>query len=113
MINSYSFGKIEIDNEIYNSDLVIFPDGRVDKSWWREKSHLLTARDLQKVIAACPEVLIAGTGVMGCMKSSPDLEEYLRERGIHYIEVRSGSAVELYNQYSQTKKTAVCIHLTC
>ncbi len=113
MINSYSYGKIEINSEIYNSDLVIFPDGRVDESWWREKSHLLTVRDLQKVIASGPEVLIAGTGAMGCMKSTPDLEEYLRERGIQFIEVRSGSAVELYNQFSQTKKTAACIHLTC
>jgi hypothetical protein len=37
MIESFSFGRAVIDGRVYHSDLILFPDGRIQSSWWRKK----------------------------------------------------------------------------
>ncbi|MDL1969074.1 MAG: hypothetical protein LWW97_11200 [Deltaproteobacteria bacterium] len=36
MIESYSFGSIVVDGRKFISDLIIYPDGRIEASWWRK-----------------------------------------------------------------------------
>jgi hypothetical protein len=113
MIDSYSFGSIEINGHLYNSDLIIYPDGRVEYSWRREKGHKLKKHDILDLIEAKPEIIVAGTGAMGCMACSQGLKEYLESMDIELIAVPSEEAVELYNKFSTTKRVGACFHLTC
>ena len=113
MIDSCSFGCLVINGKKYNSDLVIYPDGRVKDSWRRRSGHRLSLDDMEDLIEAEPEVIIAGTGVSGLMRPEKELEKTLRQRGIVFIALPNQKAVEYYNDLVQTKRVAAGFHLTC
>jgi uncharacterized protein len=68
-IDSCSFGSIVINGKTYTDDLVIHPDGKILKPWRRKRGHQLSMDDLRELIDSAPEVIVAGTGVSGGMKS--------------------------------------------
>ena len=113
MIDSYSFGRIEINGKQYSSDVIIYPDGRVQGSWWRKSGHRLSAHDIQELIESGPDVIIAGTGASGLMKPDRELEKYLAEEGIEFVVLPSRDATQRYNQLAGKKKVGACFHLTC
>jgi len=113
MIDSTTFGTISIDGKTYNSDVIIYPDGRVTDSWWRASGHRLTRRDIQPIAASNPEVIVAGTGVYGRMIPDPDVAAALGEMGIEFLAAPNREALKLYNRHVKTRKTAGCFHLTC
>ena len=51
MIDSYKFGKITIEGNDYNQD-VILTSTKVIKNWQREEGHLLKAIDLKQAMKA-------------------------------------------------------------
>ncbi len=61
MIDSFSFGTMVIDGKPYTSDLIIFPDGRVQDAWWRARGHVLSANDIADLVDKKPKIIIAGT----------------------------------------------------
>jgi hypothetical protein len=112
-IDSYQFGKIVIDGVNYSSDCLILGDA-VQSNWWRKQGHLLSAEDLQPVIAAKPSVLIVGCGASGLMKVSEEARQVLLENGIQLEAANTARAVDRFNEMSQTDvKTAAALHLTC
>jgi len=66
-IEAYSFGKIVIDKEQFQSDVIIYPD-RVDDKWWRQEGHNLIISDLPFLPEHQPKILIIGQGKFGFMK---------------------------------------------
>ena len=113
MIDSYKFGEIVIDGQIYSSDLIIFP-GRVDASWWRAKGHELAEVDLESVLADPPEVLVVGTGRYGRLSVLPDTERVLTEHGVQLVAQPTKVACQMYNEQVQAgKRTIAALHLTC
>jgi hypothetical protein len=60
-ITHYSFGRITVDDEIFTSDVVIYPD-RINSSWWRKEGHLLQVADLKEIVKESVPFLIIGTG---------------------------------------------------
>ena len=113
LIKSYSFGSIIIDGEKYSKDVIIFPDGRIHNPWWRSQGHTLALNDLDKLLLAKPEVIVAGTGALGFMRPTAELTDFLAQHGIEFIDLRSSKAVEIYNQLSGSRKVGGCFHLTC
>ena len=113
MIDSTTFGTISIDGKTYNSDVIIYPDGRVADSWRRASGHRLTLGDIQTLTAIEPEVIVAGTGVNGRMIPNPEVVAALAEKGIEILAAPNEKAVKLYNNSLKTRKTAGCFHLTC
>lgn len=118
MINSYAFGKMEIDGNSYNFDLIILPGGRVKDNWYRQSGHTLTLDDLSQLTDARPELIIAGTGAYGRMALAPGLSKTLAQMGIQIRALKTAEAVDLYNQMLKEKTTApqtlgACFHLTC
>ncbi len=112
-IDSYQFGKIVIDGVNYSSDCLIL-GGTVQANWWRKRGHLLSAEDLQPVIAAKPSVLIVGCGASGLMKISEEARQVLLEEDIQLEAVDTAKAVERFNELSQTGvDIAAALHLTC
>jgi hypothetical protein len=111
-INRYQFGKITIDDKIYNSDVIIFPD-TIIQNWRREKGHILDIKDLNDVIGYKPDVLIIGTGMFGLMHVNDTTITKIKEKGIKYITIqKTKEACEEYNQEKHIKKVAA-LHLSC
>ncbi len=114
VIDACSFGKMVINHRTYTSDLIIYPDGRVVDSWWREKGHRLSSSDISQLILSEPEVIVAGTGISGMMKPETGLENLLNQKGIQFHSGPNHEAVELYMKLSsKKKKIGACFHLTC
>ena len=55
MIDNSSFGQMVIDGTMYTSDLIIYPDGRVTDSWWRQSGHRLSSVDIDGLIKMLEE----------------------------------------------------------
>jgi hypothetical protein len=113
MIDSFRFGSIVIDGRTYRSDVLIFPDGLVRDGWWRGKGHRLDPKDIQLLIEANPEIIVAGTGVSGMMRPTPDLETFLSAQGIRFVAAPNKEATHHFNDNIDQYRTAGCFHLTC
>jgi len=111
-IDSYSFGRIVIDGKPYTSDLIIYPDKKIDSSWWRIEGHLLQPEDLEGLFKKRPEVLVIGTGHDGVMKVPGKTILAIKEKGIEVHVAKTGEAVKLFNNLSG-RKVAAALHLTC
>lgn len=113
VIESYSFGSMLIAGTIYTKDVVIFPNGSILSPWWRNQGHVLATGDLQELLGTEPEIIICGTGFMGVMRPTEELQEYLASNNTEFIVQKSSKAVETYNQLAGNKKVGGCFHLTC
>ena len=114
MIQSTTFGTMTIDGRTFHSDLIIFPDGRVQDNWWRRRGHVLAVDDILTLADTSPDVIVAGTGTSGRMRPDPGLQPFLNERGIELIAEVNFRAVEIFNQkIAAGMKTGGCFHLTC
>ncbi len=112
-IESYTYGQMTIDGQLYKKDLIIFPD-RIIPDWWRKEGHLLSMEDLGEVIEAKPEVLIVGTGDSGFMHVPLSTELDLKDKNVEVIVKKTDKAVQLFNeQILMGKNVAGAFHLTC
>jgi hypothetical protein len=96
-----------------NSDLIIYPDGRIQDAWCRKRGHALTKEDLQALLDAGPEVIIAGTGIHGRMKPDSGLGEALGKMGIQFLAGPNDQAVSWFNDRIAATKAGACFHLAC
>jgi hypothetical protein len=113
MIDGFAFGSMVIDGLSYRSDLIIFPDGRVQDSWRRLQGHVLSQQDIAVLVASEPAMIIAGAGVYGRMRSEPALERFLLQKNIRFMIGPNNQAVNWYNQDFKDQKVGACFHLTC
>ncbi|MDI6688473.1 MAG: MTH938/NDUFAF3 family protein [Desulfobacterales bacterium] len=113
VITGCSFGVIVIKGKQYNSDLIVYPDGHIEDSWYRRKGHSLSLDDIGKLVESKPEVIIAGTGVSGLMRPEVGLDKALLKKGIEFIAQPNQKAMKTYNELSSIKKIGACFHLTC
>ena len=113
LIDSYAFGRMVVGGTPYTSDLIIFPDGRIVSSWWRLSGHRLQVADIKGLIAAGPDIIVAGTGAAGLMRPALELQELLADKGIEFIAEPCGKAYHTYNSLPQAKYVGACFHLTC
>jgi hypothetical protein len=111
-IDSYQFGKIVIDGQVYTKDVILLPD-RVIGGWWRKEGHTLHLSDLKEILGANPSLLIVGQGAQSRMRVSPEVEEALKIAGITLISLPTGEACQEYNQQSAENTIAAALHLTC
>lgn len=114
MIDSYSFGRIGIDQKIYVRDVIILPD-RIQDSWWRKEGHLLQLADIESAIEESdPEIVVVGKGKFGVMKVSTKVMTYLQNKNIPLYAEKSDKAVEMFNQLTNSGKRVLgAFHLTC
>jgi hypothetical protein len=111
-IDSYSFGRIVIEGQVYTSDVIIYPD-RVDASWWRKEGHRLQPDDIAEALNEHPNVLIIGTGYAGVMRVPKEVLTHIASETEVKIE-RTAKAIELYNALQGKKKRVIAaLHVTC
>ena len=113
-IDSYSFGSIEIDGNVYSTDVILL-GGEVKGPWWREAGgHVYAAEDFEELLAAAPEVVILGTGYFGRVKVLDETLTALAEAGSEIVVERTGGAVECFNRFAEEgRDVAAALHLTC
>lgn len=112
-IDTYQFGQITIDGVSYSSDCLISGD-TVQSNWWRKQGHLLSAEDIQPIIAAKPSVLVVGCGASGLMKVTEEIQQLLQEHDIKLEALDTHKAVQRFNELSQAGvNVAAALHLTC
>ena len=111
-IQVFRFGRIVIDNVVYNRDVIIFPD-KVRTDWRRRDGHNLALEDLVEVLEGNPETIILGRGVFGRMKVSDDIRELITERGIELIVFRTEGARKAYNELRERRRVIAALHLSC
>ena len=111
-IESYRFGKIVIDGESYQKDVIIFPEG-VQPNWWRAQGHSLCMEDLKDVLAAQPKTLILGTGTFGRMNIPTETLAGIEAVGIQVLAHKTEKACKIYNQRKDDGGVIAALHLTC
>ena len=111
-IQSYSFGKITVDNTVYSSDILILPGG-ARPNWWRKEGHNLRQEDLHEVVEVHPTVLVIGTGNVGMMQVPQKTLDYLAAQGIRVEVERTAAACQRYNELAKSEPAAAALHLTC
>ena len=113
LIKSYDFGRIEIDNKGYTSDVIIYDD-HVNSTWWRKEGHYLQMEDIEEILNVKPDIIIIGTGKYGTMKISNEVKNELDSRGIEAICANTDEACKRHNEMSDSsKKVVTALHLTC
>ena len=113
LINSYQFGEIKINNNIYHDDVIIYPDKLNDK-WWRDEGHRLHVSDIKDLKNYDLDMVIIGTGASGRMKVDPKLKEYFDLHDIEYYISNTNEAVKKHNELiEQNKQILTALHLTC
>jgi hypothetical protein len=111
-IASYEFGAIVIDGQTYRTDLLIWP-GHLKADWWRLEGHLLQLADVAEALAAGPQVLVVGTGAYGNLAVDPELESYLKAKGIDLVARPTREACRSLNELAGKRRLAAALHLTC
>ncbi|MEA1978292.1 MAG: Mth938-like domain-containing protein [Chloroflexota bacterium] len=111
-IQAYRFGRIVINDVVYNQDVIIFPD-RVRSDWQRRGGHHLALEDLVEVLESDPEVIILGKGAFGRIKVSDEVRELMAERGIELVVFRTEGACKAYNELREQRRVIAALHLSC
>ncbi len=113
MIEDISFGNITIDGKTYHSDLIIYPDGRIEDGWRRASGHQLIESDIAALLESEPDILIVGSGVYGAMKPAKALKKKMADRGVEFIAAVNQTAADAFNRMALSRKVGACFHLTC
>jgi len=110
-----SFGSVTFNGKRYGYDILVLPDGRVEK---RRKSlsksvfgtsHKLIPEELEPLKDA--ETIVIGTGQSGLLRLTKEAEEWVKNRGLKVILAPTPEAIQKYNQLKGKK--AALIHVTC
>ena len=113
MIESFSFGQLVVAGKTYANDIIIYPDGRIQDSWWRKSGHRMDLDDIADLIALNPEVIVVGTGVYGYMKPDDDVKRALAQNNIRLVAAPTGEAWQAYNELVEKTSTGGCFHVGC
>ena len=111
-IDSYRFGKIVINQQTFNKDVIIFPN-QVFSPWWRQKGHVLHIDDLAAVFEAAPKNLVIGQGAYGRMAIPDETRQAIEAAGIKLFAASTKKACQTYNSIREHGDTVAALHLTC
>lgn len=113
MIQTYQFGRIEIDGTTYRNDVKLIGK-TVVPDWWRSRGHFVQPEDVQDLLRTDAEFCVFGTGAYGAMRISEAVMSELEGRGTNVIVEATESACETYNRLLREGKSVVAgFHLTC
>ena len=111
-IESYRFGSITIDAEVYTRDVIVRPEG-VLAGWWRREGHSLCPQDLEGALEVRPDCLVIGCGASGVLKVPDGTRQWIAGRGVELVELPTGAACEKYNDLASTRRVVAGLHLAC
>ncbi len=116
-IQGTEFGKITVDEEVYEHDIVIRLNGKVEK---RKKklskeiygnSHTVSLDEAKHILDEGAERLIIGTGQYDNVRLSEEAGEYFRKQGCSVELFPTPDALRAWNRAEG--KTIEMFHVTC
>ncbi len=93
----YEFGRIVINGQEYQHDLIILPD-RIIHPWRRFEGHSLDPADMKDICSEKVNFLVIGTGAYGLMKVKGEVKKKALDLGLSLIIQPTFQAVESNNQ---------------
>ncbi len=120
MIDGYKYGRIIINNKIYDYDVEVRWAGEV-LPWQRAKNHIIDVEDIEMALEQKPEVIVIGTGEDGNAEVMPDVVEILQTRGIKIFIDKTEEATKTFNirnedsleEEGRQEKIIGLFHITC
>jgi hypothetical protein len=109
-ITAFQFGKIMVDGQLYEKDLIIYPD-RVSENWWRKEGHNIVVDDIQEILETAPAILVIGTGTRSQVRVSREAMHALLDKQIQVVAYDTNKAIDIFNNLSEDAVAA--LHLTC
>ncbi len=94
-MQGYADGKIQIENKIYNSSVIITPD-EIIHTWPPQNIAELKAKHCQFIVDLKPEVVIIGSGVKQIFPHMDVLGAFA-QAGIGVEVMDTGAACRTYN----------------
>ena len=116
-INGTSFGSIIIDHEIFDYDVVISIDGKVNK---RKKklskvvygtSHRVSDGEISDIYDQDAEIVLVGSGQYGLLELSDKAKYFLESQGCSFEVLPTPEAIDYWN--SNEGKIVAMFHVTC
>ena len=112
-IQSYRFGYIEIDGNVYRNDVKLIGN-KVVPDWWRSRGHLVELKDVKDLLGSDAQICIFGTGAYGAMRVSEAVKSAFESLGVKVLVEKTESACNSYNQLTKEgKKVVAGFHLSC
>jgi hypothetical protein len=118
-IDRTAFGSITVEGSVFEHDVIIRPDGKVNK---RKKklskavygtSHTISLDEAKYVCdqGAGAERLIVGSGQYGNVELSPDAAAYVEDRKLSVLLLPTPEVIDVWNE---TEGKAIGLfHVTC
>ena len=69
--------------------------------------------DLEELLEHGAEVVVLSRGQLGALRVPDDTLAWLEERGVEAHVLRTGQAVERYNELAEERPAGALIHSTC
>lgn len=119
-ITHISWGKMEvmIGPEKRNfKDCKVWPDGAKEWNWAETETHHhpgIQVSDIHEILDAGIDVMILSRGMELQLRTTPEVETLLQERGIEYHIEETNQAVALFNKFSAVgRRVGGIFHSTC
>lgn len=107
------FGWIETDRARFDTDIVIYPDGRIENRYQHltGDNHTVGKKEVARVLAGTAATLVVGTGQERTVQLSPEAAQILLTHRIRYYLAPTPDAIKIFNQLQPPK--AAIFHVTC
>ena len=120
LITDLSWGNMEVSiagEKLHFKDCKVWPGGARAWDWGETGTHHspgIQLVDIEEVLEKGAETIILTRGQFGRLDISPQVETFLRERGVDYHIEKTKKAVALYNELVQKgKRVGGLFHSTC
>ena len=115
IITHYSFGRMVIDGQNHEGDLIVRPGISVNSWLFDTESHDVFPTDLEHLIDDSTTTLIIGTGYSGRANLTEETRTFinrLHAKGVEVHVLPTGEAVKRFNA-TPKKGLLACFHLNC
>ena len=116
-VDSYKWGSIVVGGKKYRHDIILLPDGSVQKRKGILLSllaHSLGKGEMERLAKSNPEVIVVGTGASGKAHLSSEAEDYVKKTNLKVMTLPSPEAMKKLNQLiDQGKRVVALLHITC
>ena len=120
LITDLSWGNMEVSiagEKLHFKDCKVWPGGARAWDWGETGTHHspgIQLVDIEEVLEKGAETIILTRGQFGRLDISPQVETFLRERGVDYHIENTRKAVALFNELvQQGKRVGGVFHSTC
>ena len=120
LIADLSWGNMEVSiagEKQHFKDCKVWPGGAREWRWGETGTHHspgIQPADIEEILAQNVDAIVLTRGQLGRLGVSPEVETFLRERGVDYHIEKTKKAVTLFNELVQKgKRVGGLFHSTC